>query len=174
LELRSTVAGEWVSPHADNWRRAWVPRGTRLGEVVGRGPDWEVYAVVEQAHSSQLFGAAAQGAEVRFAGSAGSALPVSSWKVIPGRQDTLPSVALGWSASGPVKVKMDDQHGMHTDEPFFLVVGSIPGGSVKDGEEARILWQGRTGTMRFALPWTPLMVRWVRSFRQMIQDRYQL
>ena len=174
LELRSTVAGEWVSPHADNWRMAWVPRGTRLGEVVGRGPDWEVYAVVAQANSSQLFGAAAKGAEVRFEGTAGKALPVSSWKVIPGRQDTLPSVALGWSGSGPVKVKMDDQHGVHTDEPFFLVVGTIPGGAAKSAGEVRLLWQGRTGTMRFALPWTPLMVRWVRSFRQMIQDRYQL
>ncbi len=174
LALRSTVAGEWVSPRAEDWRLTWVPRGIRLGEVVGKGPEWEFFAVVPQENASQLFGAIQEGAKVRFAGTAGEELKVSSWQVIPGRQDTLPSVALGWSASGPVKVKADDPHGVHADEPFFLVVGKISAVSTAGDGKPKVLWQGRTGTMRFALPWSPLLVRWVQSFRQMLQARYQI
>lgn len=173
LAVGSPVSGQWVAPRADEWRMAWVPRGVRLGEVVGRGPSWEFFAVVPQEHASQLFGAAREGAEIRFQGSSGAVLKVVSWKVIPGRQDVLPSPALGWSAGGPVKVKAEDQHGIKAAEPFFLVVGTVNALPSRSGE-ARVLWQGRTGVMRVALPWSPLLVRWSRAFRQMIQNRYQI
>lgn len=176
LEVRAPVGGEWTSPRSDEWRLALLPRGVRVGEIVGRGPDWEFFAVVSQEDASQLFGAAKEGAEVRFRGEAGEALPVTAWRVIPGRQDTLPSSALGWATGGPVRIKADDANGLRADEPFFLVVGTIPGrAAATAGEgEPKLLWQGRTGQMRFALPWSPLLVRWTRSFRQMLQDRYQI
>ncbi|HEY0944743.1 MAG TPA: M50 family metallopeptidase [Opitutaceae bacterium] len=174
LEVRAPVGGTWTAPRSDEWRHALLPRGVRVGEIVGHGPDWEFFAVVSQEDASQLFGAAKDGAEVRFQGTAGEPLPVSSWRVIPGRQDTLPSLALGWAARGPVKIKQDDSHGLRTDEPFFLVVGRVPGRVLPEDGDAKLLWQGRTGQMRFALPWSPLLVRWTRSFRQLLQDRYQI
>jgi putative peptide zinc metalloprotease protein len=177
LEVQAPVAGEWVSPRAEQWRNSWLSKGARLGEVVGRGPQWEFFAVVGQEEASALFGAAREGAEIRFPGSAGTALPVALWKVVPGRQDVLPDPALGWAAGGPVKVKPDDPRGLRTDEPFFLVVGSVtPGaGAAGDGGKVgQLLWQGRTGVMRFAMPASPLLVRWARSFRQLVQQRYQI
>lgn len=173
LKLVAPVSGSWVAPTARDWQGLWLARGVRLGEVVGRGPDWEFFTVVSQEDASSLFGAAKEGAEVRFPGAAGQNLPVREWRVVPGRQEILPSAALGWSAMGPIKVRSDDKQGMHAAEPFFLVVGRIAGDGPVQGH-AGVLWQGRSGEMRFDLPWSPLMVQWARQFRQLLQRRYQL
>jgi putative peptide zinc metalloprotease protein len=92
--------------------------------------------------------------------------------VVPGRQDTLPTAALGWSGKGPVKVALDDPHGIQTAEPYFLVIAQVaaPPSSVS----VPVLWQGRTGYVRFNLPPSPLLVRWGREFRQMLQQRYRI
>lgn len=173
LSLTASVPGQWVSPRAEELRDVWVPRGTAVGDIIGPGPDWEFSAVVPQDYAGELFGGALRGANVRFAGSAGHELSVADWRVVPGRQDLLPSPALGWSGGGPVKVRMDDPQGRHSAEPFFLVVARIPR-PAGDSDIPPLLWQGRTGTIRFDLPWSPLLVQWVRSFRQMLQDRYQI
>jgi putative peptide zinc metalloprotease protein len=120
-----------------------------------------------------LFGAAKEGAEVRFPGSSGRDAAVTEWRVVPGRQEQLPSPALGWQAQGPVRTREDDSRGLRADQPFFLVVGRIPAAGV-DAGEGPLLWQGRVGTMRFARPWTPLLVQWARDFRQLLQTRYQI
>jgi putative peptide zinc metalloprotease protein len=173
LNLRAPVSGEWVSPRADELKDVWLPRGSPLGDIIGEGKDWEFFAVVPQEYAGELFGGALRGANVRFPGNAGAALPVADWRVVPGRQDVLPSPALGWSAGGPVKVRLDDAQGRHSAEPFFLVVARLerpaPG-----RDEPQLLWQERTGFIRFDLPWSPLLVQWVRAFRQMLQNRYQI
>lgn len=173
LQVRAPADGTWVSPGSDEWRGVWVSRGVRLGEIVGRGPGWEFQAVISQDHASELFGAAQQGAQVRFRGTSGVTVPVAEWRVVPGRQDFLPSAALGWSAGGPIQVKADDSSGMRAVEPFFLVVGRIEGGFSPDGERP-VLWQGRTGVLRMERPWSPLLVQWGRQFRQLLQQRYQI
>lgn len=173
LEIVTPVAGEWVAPTSDDWTGLWLSRGVRLGEIIGQGPDWEFFAVVSQEDASALFGAAKDGAEVRFPGAAGQVLSVKEWRVIPGRQEILPSAALGWNANGPIRVRPEDSRGVHAAEPFFLVVGRIGGTSTIKGH-AGVLWQGRTGLMRFDLPWSPLLVQWGREFRQLLQQRYQL
>lgn len=174
LDVRAPVEGLWVASNDEDWEGLWLRKGTRLGEIVGRGPDWEIQAVVSQDNASQLFGAAKDGAEVRFVGSGGDVLAVAEWRVVPGRQEMLPSAALGWAARGPVKVVSDDKYGVKAAEPFFLVIGRIPGGMVPAGDGPRLLWQGRTAVMRFDLPWRPLLVQWARAFRQLLQERYQI
>lgn len=171
LVLRAEAAGQWVAPTSDDWKGLWIARGARLGEVVGRGPSWEFFAIVSQEDASALFGAAKEGAEIRFPGAAGRVLTVNEWRVVPGKQEILPSPALGWSASGPIRVQADDSQGVRAAEPFFLVVGRItPDGSV----DGTALHQGRLGVMRFALPWSPLAFQWARDFRQLLQRRYQI
>ncbi len=168
LQLRAESGGQWVAPTSDDWQGLWVPRGVRVGEIVGRGPEWEFFAVVTQDHASALFGAAKEGAEIRFPGAAGRVLAVREWRVVPGKQEILPSASLGWGAAGPIKTRVDDQHGIHAAEPFFLVVGRVaPAGDSP-------LQQGRVGVMRFALPWSPLAFQWARDFRQLLQQRYQI
>ncbi|WP_438483304.1 hypothetical protein [Oleiharenicola lentus] len=173
LEMRAPVTGEWVAPTSDDWSGLWLNRGVRVGEIVGRGPDWEFFAIVSQEDASALFGAAKDGAEVRFPGVSGDVQAVREWRVVPGRQEILPSPALGWNAGGPVRVAADDTHGVRAAEPFFLVVGRIAGAGSVQGHSG-VLWQGRIGVMRFDLPWSPLLVQWSRQFRQMLQQRYQL
>ena len=80
-----------------------------------------------------------------------------------------------WGAKGPVAVKVDDPHSIHTAEPFFLVIARVdPAVAGSPGRADRVLWQGRTGVIRFDLPPTPLLVRWAREFRQLLQRRYQI
>lgn len=173
LALAAPVSGQWVSPHAEEMKDVWLPRGSPLGDIIGAGKDWEFYAVVPQEYAAELFASDQHSSDLRFPGSSGHALPVTSWHVVPGRQDVLPSPALGWTAGGPVKVKLDDAQGRHSAEPFFLVVARVDRSAVA-GDGPRLLWQGRTGYIRFDLPWSPLLVQWARSFRQMVQNRYQI
>ena len=173
LRLRAPVGGQWVSPRSDELKDMWLQRGTALGDIIGHGDEWEFFAVVPQDHAGDLFGDRLQGAEVRFFGSAGDQLPVEGWHVVPGRQDILPSPALGWTAGGSVRVRLDDSRGQQTAEPFFLVVAKIKRPHITD-TEAQLLWQNRTGVIRFDLPWSPLLVQWARQFRQMLQERYQI
>jgi putative peptide zinc metalloprotease protein len=173
LDMTAPASGRFVALRTEDWDGLFVSRGTRLGEIVGPGPEWEFSAVVFQDDASALFGAAREGAEVRFRGSAGRTVAVRSWAVVPGRQEQLPGAALGWSASGPVRTKEDDSRGIMADQPFFLVVGRLDESSREDGE-GPLLWQGRLGVIRFARPWTPLFVQWARDFRQLLQNRYRI
>ncbi|GAB5561240.1 MAG: hemolysin D [Synoicihabitans sp.] len=175
LNVSAATEGRWVPQQVDDWNGTWLPRGIRLGEIVGNGSNWEFYAVVQQEYASDLFGAARDGAEVRFRGSAGHVIPVAEWRVVPGRQSMLPSAALGWVGGGPLEVKTDDPRGMQTVEPFFLVVGKVAADQLERTDATpRALWQGRAGIIRFDLPWSPLLVQWVRDFRQLLQNRYQI
>ena len=99
---------------------------------------------------------------------------VSDWRVVPGRQDLLPSPALGWNASGPVRVRLDDPRGLRAAEPFFLLVARVAPPKVAHADDPQVSWHGRTGVIRFDLPWAPLLVQWGRSFRQLLQSHYQL
>ena len=173
LDLRAPATGRWVALRTEDWNGLYVSRGTRMGEIIGPGPSWEFSAVVSQDDASALFGAAREGAEVRFRGSAGRTVAIRSWAVVPGRQEQLPGAALGWNAAGPVRTRDDDQRGVTADQPFFLVVGRLDDASVEPGE-GPVLWQGRLGEMRFARPWTPFFVQWARDFRQLLQNRYRI
>lgn len=170
LAINAEGRGHWVAPTFEDWKGLWVPRGVRLGEIVGASSAWEFFAVVPQEYASELFGAAKEGAEIRFLGSAGKMVKVRDWRVVPGRQELLPSPALGWMGAGPVRTRQDDQNGLRAAEPFFLVVGRVETADDVSG----VLRQGRLGVMRFALPWSPLAFQWARDFRQLLQRRYQI
>jgi putative peptide zinc metalloprotease protein len=175
LSVRSPEDGTWSPRAEEDLTGTWMARGGQVGDVVGSGPDWEFLVVVPQSEAGELFSGRIRGGEIRFPGSAGQALPITSWQVVPGRQDVLPTAALGWSAKGPVRVRLDDPRGIETAEPFFLVVARTgPLGRAPGDTRPPVLWQGRTGLIRFDLPPSPLLVRWVRGFRQMLQQRYRI
>ena len=173
LEVQAPVDGRWVALRTEDWEGLFVARGTRLGELVGPGPEWEFFAVVAQEDAEALFNARSRAASVRFRGSSGREVEVASWHVVPGRQEQLPGPALGWMAQGPVRTRQDDQRGVLADRPFFLVVGRLAESAVESGE-GPLLWQGRLGVMRFSRPWRPLLLQWGRDLRQLLQTRYQL
>jgi len=169
LSVVSPVAGHWSPMGEEDPTGTWLARGALIGQIVGNGPDWEFLAIVPQDDAGELFSETIRGGEIRFPGIAGHALRVTNWRVVPGRQDILPTPALGWGANGPVKTQLDDARGVHTAEPFFLVIAHVSP-AAKD----TALWQGRIGYIRFDLPRMPLLVRWGRELRQMLQRRYQI
>lgn len=173
LVVVAPASGRWVAPRSEDWTGLYVNRGVRIGEIVGPGPEWEFFAVVAQDNASALFGAARERADLRFRGSVARNTRLDEWRVVPGRQEQLPSPALGWLAKGPIRIQEGDTTGVRADQPFFLVVGRVAADAVPPGD-GPLLWQGRTGIMRFARPWTPLLVQWGRDFRQLLQTRYQI
>jgi putative peptide zinc metalloprotease protein len=88
--------------------------------------------------------------------------------VIPGKQDTLPSAALGWKGGGPIEVVPDDPDGIRAVEPFFEVrVALAP-------PEDAILTQLHTGIVRFSLPAEPLFFQGLRILQQVLQARLRI
>lgn len=160
--------GVWVAPGIDEFIGRWLPRGTGLG-LLANPAAFEFDAIVMEEDANALFAKKIYGANVRLYGDAGTKLPVTTWQVVPGGQNMLPSAALGWAAGGEVPVTTDeDSQGNKSAEPFFEVIGKL-----KSPDGARLL-DGRSGKVSFRLAPEPLLPRWTRSLWQLLQKRYQI
>jgi hypothetical protein len=95
-------------------------------------------------------------------------LRTDNFKVIPAEKRNLPSPALGWFSGGSVPIEPQDPYGQKAAEPFFEVRSEIT-----DSNGATLM-HGRSGMIRFDLSAEPLLPRWIRSLRQLLQKRYQL
>jgi putative peptide zinc metalloprotease protein len=93
-------------------------------------------------------------------------LSASEVTVVPAENRNLPSAALGWSGGGEVPTARNDPHG--AAEPFFQVRTTV------QPETGTALLHGRSGKVRFDLDSQPLLPRWIRKLRQVLQKRYQL
>jgi len=167
LEVRAPIYGQWVAPDtADGLKGVWVPRGVSLGSIV-ENHHYRFSAVIAQSDVSRLFNNEIRIAQVRLRGQAGYDLPVGNMRFIPAERDQLPSAALGWSAGGDIRVVDSDRHGLTAAEPFFEVFAAL-----QPHDKARY-FHGASGIIRFSLPAEPLLPRWIRAFRQLLQKRYQ-
>lgn len=166
LEIRAPLDGLWVSPRAGELVGELSPRGRQLGIVI-QPPDFEFVAVLAQDDSARLFAHPEPVAEIRLPGQAGRPLPVAQVQLVPGRQNFLPTAALGWSAGGPVKVQPDDPDGLRTAEPYFKAIVRV-----RPPDEAALL-HGQIGQIRFTTGTEPLLRQGWRRFRQLLQQRYQ-
>ena len=164
LEIKAPVDGVWYSDQLDHAKGQWLLRGEKIGDVIQQGK-WTFRAVVPQSDSRALFTDELRAAEIRFSGAAAAAIPVESFRVLPSRQQILPSAALGWMGGGTVDVDTQEADGRHALEPFFEVRAVMAGG------EAALLRQGRTGIIRFTLPPRPLGVQLWRWLGQLLQQR---
>ena len=167
LIVRARHDGLWVAPELNDSVGRWLPRGTSLGLLVNP-TRFQFTATVKQEEAAALFARKLAGAEVRLYGQVGDVLETHRWTVVPGGQGVLPSPALGWHAGGEMPVTRDDPHGVKSAEPFFEVHAEL-------GADERIAFlHGRSGKIRFEQEWEPLLPRWIRSLRQLLQKRYQL
>jgi putative peptide zinc metalloprotease protein len=167
LTLRARHAGIWVAPNIEDFLGRWLPRGTRLGLLVNPSA-FEFTSTVRQEDVDALFSRHIPTAEVRLFGQVGTALPVEKITVIPAEQRTLPSPALGWRGGGEIAVSPEDPQGRRAAEPFFEVQAVVP------PSNQVVYFHGRSGKIRFDLGSEPLLPRWIRRLRQMLQKRYQL
>jgi putative peptide zinc metalloprotease protein len=167
LTIRALHDGLWVAPGVEDYVGRWLPRGTRLGLLVDP-TFFEFISTVRQEDGDALFARDIFGAEIRLFGQVGAVLPVTQWRVIDGEQSTLPSPALGWMGGGEVPVSPEDPQGRRAAEPFFEVQAQVP------TEADAVLLHGRSGRIRFDLEPEPLLPRWWRRLRQLLQKRYQI
>jgi len=167
LTLRARHGGVWVAPGIEDYVGRWLQRGTRLGLLVN-DDTFEFVSTVQQDDVDALFAREIFGAEIRLFGQVGTVLPARKWEVIEGGQRNLPSPALGWMGGGEVPVATDDEQGRRAAEPFFEVQAQI------DPSEHVAFLHGRSGKIRFDLEHEPLLPRWIRRLRQLLQKRYQI
>jgi putative peptide zinc metalloprotease protein len=167
LLVRAPISGIWVAPELPDNIGSWMVRGYPMGSVVGT-EGFRFSAVISQSQASRLFDGNIRKSLVRLRGQSGKTVTISHLRIIPAEQSILPSAALGWLAGGDIRVTSSDAQGRLAAEPFFEVVASMePTSSVS-------FFHGQSGVIRFALPGEPLLPRWMRSFRQLLQKRYQL
>ena len=167
LTVRARHDGRWVAPELMDSRHRWLPRGTPLGLVIDPA-SFQFTSTVKQEEAAALFRTRLHRAEIRLFGQVDEILETRSWSVIPGSQRVLPSPALGWHAGGEVATAVDDPKGLKAAEPFFEVRASVPSTNLV------AYLHGRSGKIRFDADWEPLLPRWIRSLRQLLQKRYQL
>jgi putative peptide zinc metalloprotease protein len=167
LVVRSPQAGVWSLPSPEEIRGRWLTRGSPLGSVFD-DQGFRFHAVVPQEEADRLFGSPADRAEIRLEGESGRTLGTGQIQIIPAERQRLPSAALGWLGGGAVAVSDKDPEGRVVREPFFEVRATI------EAVELQTLRHGRSGVIRFDLPAEPLLPRWIRSLRQLLQRRYQV
>ena len=167
LIVRAPQDGTWIAPHLADSRHRWLLRGADLGLITDPAK-FQFIAVVAQTDADRIFAHPVNGSEVRLLGQASTPLQVANLKMIPGERRNLPSPALGWAGGGPIPVAQDDPDGRKTIEPFFEVRADLT-----PGAKAAML-DGRSGQIRFDLPAEPLLPRWTRQLRQLLQKRYQI
>jgi putative peptide zinc metalloprotease protein len=165
LTIRSRHQGTWVAPGIRDFIGRHLEAGSPLGLLVDTS-SYEFAATVLQEDADKVFTRNPRGAEIRLRGEAGTSTRVEKWRVVPGGSRSLPSAALSWASGGDVAVSPKDPN--LAVEPFFEVRAPLP--SANDVS----LIHGRSGRIRFDLEPEPLLPRWMRRLRQLLQKRYQL
>jgi putative peptide zinc metalloprotease protein len=167
LEVKAPIDGTWVAPDIAERNGQWIPRGKPTGHVVD-GSAFNFSAVVPQSEVSRLFSGQVRDSMVRLRGQGGRDIPVAGLRYIPADREQLPSAALGWFSGGDIAVVGGDSTGRTAAEPFFEVIADV------EAPSGARFFHGASGSIRFSLPAEPLLPRWARSFRQLLQKRYQL
>ncbi|MFT5107763.1 MAG: putative peptide zinc metalloprotease protein [Verrucomicrobiales bacterium] len=166
LTVRAGQPGIWIAPGIGDSVGRWLTRGTAIGMVIDPS-DYEFTATVVQSEVDRLFAMRVPDADIRLRGRADEVLPIGSLNIIPGEQRMLASPVLGWLAGGEIQTDVTDPEGRVAAEPFFEVHAEIV---TRDG---LTLFHGRSGKIRFHIGSQPLLPRWVRSLRQLLQKRYK-
>ena len=165
MTIRARHDGVWVAPRAHDSLGRRLERGVPLGLVVNP-KQVEFVAIVAQTDADAVFARQPHHGEVRLRGQSGHVLRISQWNSVPGGGRLLPSLALGWAAGGEVPVSPNEP-GKAKEAFFEIHADLIPAVEVS-------LLHGRSGTIRFDLEPEPLLPRWLRRLRQLLQKRYQL
>lgn len=171
LTVTASQSGVWVGPALETLPGRWLPKGSDLGLLVDP-TRFQFHAIVRQEDGDRLFSRSFPGAEVRLPGQAHRVLAVGPVQVIPAERQRLPSPALGWQAGGPVATAPRDPEGRQAVEPFFELRGDLVASAETAAREG--LQHGRAGRIRLDLPHEPLLPRWIRALRQLLQKRYQV
>ena len=166
LRLKAPQNGEWIID--DQVRKAgmYLQRGTEIGKVVDRRRCL-IRAVVNQTQA-QLINESPEDVQIRVKGRPGDLHFGKVLKTLPVGVETLPSVALGYSAGGEVQTRQDDQTGRKTSEKFFEVIIE------PDRESHSQLLPGQVLVIRCALSEKSLGYQLWRAVKQEFLKRFRV
>jgi putative peptide zinc metalloprotease protein len=170
LAIKSRHDGIWQPSEDVKFIGRWIPRGGYLGEVID--PSKFVFsAAVPQHEAARLFQDKLKEMTVRVKGVAWHDILVQKYQVIPFEQSKLPSMAIGWSGGGQIETLFQDNSGLTTREPFFLIIATL---IAQDKVSEKIFFHGRSGRINMVLPPKPLYYQFYRNIKQLFQKRYQI
>lgn len=164
LDVRSPLAGVWISPEIERSQGLHLARGERLG-VVADPASVVVRAVVSQSAARVLTRSLAR-VEVRPRGRPQMLLHGERGEPAPAGSRRLPSAALGYAAGGAVMTDPSDPRGATPIEPVFEVLVAL------DAPEA--LLPGQRVVVRFTMPDRPLLLQWLDDLRRLLLRRLSL
>lgn len=167
LEVRAQHGGTWVAPSTREIRGTWLPRGTRIGQIIDESSFYFASVVSEQ-NASSIFSDAIRKSEVRLVDDPEQPIPVTAMTRIPVETTKLPSSALGFQGGGAVATSTTASGGSVATQPFFELRLAV-----SERDDGR-LYQGLSGEVRFELNPEPLLEQAYRKLRQLIQSRYQI
>jgi putative peptide zinc metalloprotease protein len=162
LDIRSPIAGIWISPDIDRSEGGYLKAGDRAGlvasldRVIIRATVLQDSAVAEA--DSQV--------EMRVLGRPNPCIRGRIMEILPAAQDQLPSASLGYAVGGSVPTQADDRRGTKAAERFFEV-------RIEPEAGARLL-SGQRVVVRFDTPHKPLAQQWWTSLLQLVQRRFQI
>ncbi len=171
LTLEPPASGTWVSPEAEQFKGAFVPRGQQLGLIISLD-DLLVRVTTDQHLGPRLNREVGEGAtvEMKLRNRPDIELKGEVEKIFRAAQLQLPSPALSTVAGGSMRIDTSDQSGAKAAEPFFEVWIDP---EVTDLHEAELL-NGQRVVVRFRMPDKPLGRQWWLALRQLVQERFGL
>lgn len=163
--VRAPEDGRWIAPDLSTYVGAYIPRGNELGFVQG-GRRHYLAAQVRQADVARLFGGKIENSGVKIRGRETDTLVASELQAIPADR-VQPNAQNGRNRSGKLEGVPSSQN-LLTSEPIFEVRVFL------DSAASAFLVHGQQGVARLDLPWEPLLPRWVRSLKQLLQRNYRV
>ncbi|MEO6739708.1 MAG: biotin/lipoyl-binding protein [Chthoniobacteraceae bacterium] len=152
--------GLWASPRINDFAGRWLTRGSVVGEIVN--PAKYVFtARVPTRDALELVSGKFRGAGVRLLGQPNRLIDTTAWHLVQAAAE----------ASEPEKEQRREGAGESDAKaakgaPEFEVRAEL----LPRDNSVRLL-HGQTGIIRIAVPWEPLLSQWMRTVRQIFQNR---
>jgi putative peptide zinc metalloprotease protein len=169
LEPQAPLSGTWISPQIDKMAGAYL--APDVAEPIGMVVDTDriiIRATVTQSDAMLIDSARQSAGEItiRPYGRPNDELSGTIVRIIEAGRKQLPSPALGYAGGGEIATAMEDPQGAESEERFFEVVVRP-----EDVENIELFLNQRV-MLRFEMPSKPLAQQWIRSLRQLIQQRF--
>jgi len=167
LTVRAPIDGTWVSPEAEHLKGVYLERGQKIG-LVAKVDDLIIRATVGQDTAGVIVREDHRGVEIRLRGRPDLELTGRIEQIFPAGKKELFSPALSVTTGGPVQTVPTGERGMEAAEAYFeMRIAPDPSPDVP-------LLSGQRVVVRVDMPEKPLAVQWIRSLRQLIQQRFRI
>ena len=169
LTIYAEVHGIWVSSKQQIFKKSFITQGAYLGDIIPQN-GFRFIAVVSQEKAYDLFQREHFDSTLKLMGLENNTFNISNLRLIPYKQNILPSAVLGWLGGGDIKVSQEDKSGKKSVEAFFEIRADV---NISD-KIALGLHHHHSGVLRIALEKSSLFVQFSRYIKQLMQRKYQI